>query len=314
MTAATENIKYKKRKMRVDKLWPYIFVLPFILLYALFNLYPIIYSFFISLTNWDGISEKTFIGFKNYFSIFTSDPYFFKSIWNTVLIMLQSTPFVIIFGLILAAFMFNLSVGRQAFQTITFLPYITTPVAIGFIFAFLFDWQTGIINNILIHTGLLKEGVNWLGDARYARLVVAIMIIWKYTGYHMVVYLSGLSSISPELYEAAKVDGSSQLNTFFRITVPLLQPITVFLVITDIIGGLQMFDEPSLMFSGWIGGGAAGGPERSCLTAIWNFYDVTFKSTSRFGYGAAIAYSLFMIIIIFSFAGFKLTNRREKSC
>jgi multiple sugar transport system permease protein/cellobiose transport system permease protein len=208
--------------------------------------------------------------------------------------MLMSTPFVIIFGLLLAVFLFNITKGRSFFQTVNFIPYITTPVAIGLIFAFLFDWSSGTVNKILMSAGVLEQGINWLGEPLYARIVVAIMIIWKYTGYHMAIYLTGLSTISQDLYEAAKVDGSSPVNTFFKITVPLLAPITMFLVLTDIIGGLQMFDEPKLLFSDT----AVGGP------------DVTF-STSRFGYGSAVSFSLFLIIIIFTLVAYKFMNKER---
>lgn len=293
--------------------WPYIFIVPYIVLYAAFSLFPILYSFVISLTSWEGIGEKTFIGFKNYITIFTQDPYFFKSVLNTGIIMLLSTPIVIILGLVIANLLFGMVKGRSFFQTVNFLPYITTPVAIGLIFSFLFDWRTGIVNGILKFLSIIpEEGINWLGDAGLARVVLALLIIWKYLGYHIVVYLSGLSSISPELYEAAKVDGSSGFNTFFKITVPLLRPVTVFLIITDLIGGLQMFDEPVQLLSGW-GQYSAGGPGRSCLTAVWYFYDVTFKSTSRLGYGSAVAYSLFLIIIVVSVIGFKITEKKEEN-
>ncbi|WP_240050763.1 carbohydrate ABC transporter permease [Metabacillus litoralis] len=300
------NVSRTRRFTISIKAWPYLFLSPFLLFYLAFNIFPIIYSFYISFTSWDGFSEKTFVGFDNYIRVFTQDPSFWKSVWNTLLIMLMSTPFVIIFGLLLAVFLFNITKWRSFFQTINFIPYITTPVAIGLIFAFLFDWSSGTVNHLLMSTGLIKEGINWLGEPMYARIVVALMIIWKYTGYHMAIYLTGLSTIPQELYEAAKMDGSSAVNTFFKITIPLLAPITMFLVLTDIIGGLQMFDEPKLLFTDT----AVGGPERSVLTAIWHFYDTTF-ATSRFGYGAAVSFSLFLIIIIFTLISYKFLNKKE---
>ncbi|WP_227522110.1 carbohydrate ABC transporter permease [Bacillus solitudinis] len=292
------------------KVWPYIFLSPFIICYLAFNIFPIFYSFVISFTRWDGFSEKLYVGFDNYIRVFTQDPYFWKSVWNTLLIMMMSTPFVIIFGLLLAVFLFNISKGKSFFQTVNFIPYITTPVAIGLIFAFLFDWSSGTVNTILLNLGVVDQGINWLGEPLYARIVVALMIVWKYTGYHMAIYLTGLSTIPQELYDAAKVDGSSPVNTFFKITVPLLAPITLFLVLTDIIGGLQMFDEPKLLFSGSGGTSAVGGPERSVLTVIWHFYDVTF-TTSRFGYGAAVSFSLFLIIIVFSIVSYKFMSKER---
>jgi len=292
------------------RLWPYIFLAPFIVLYLSFHIYPILYSFFTSFTSWDGVGAKKFVSLDNYMTVLTKDPYFWKSIGNTLLIMLMSTPVVILLGLLLANFLFQLTRGRSFFQTINFLPYITTPVAIGLIFAFMFDWTAGAVNVFLINLGILQEGINWLGEPLYARIVVSTMIIWKYTGYHMAIYLAGISAISPDLYEAAKVDGSSSFHTFVKITVPLLAPITMFLILTDLIGGLQMFDEPRLLFSN--SGAAVGGPERSLLTAVWHYYDVTFAS-SRFGYGSAVAFTLFLIIIGFTLLSYKFMGRGERS-
>lgn len=291
--------------------WPYLFLAPFILCFLAFQMYPILYSLFASFSNWDGIGEKRFIGLKNYIRVFGEDPYFWKSVGNTLLIMLMSTPFVIVFGLVLAVLLFRLVKGRSFFQTVNFIPYITTPVALGLIFDLMFDWSSGTVNIILIRLGLIDDGINWLGEAFTARLVVALMIIWKYTGYHMAIYLAGLSTIPPDLYEAARVDGSGPVNTFFRITLPLLMPVTIFLILTDLIGGMQMFDEPHLLFTNPGGVSTVGGPDRAVLTVVWHFYDVTFAG-SRFGYGSAVAFSLFLLIFLFTMFGYKLLNRGEK--
>ncbi len=292
------------------RLWPYLFLAPFLLVYLSFNLYPIFYSLLTSFTKWDGIGAKTYVGLDNFIAVVGKDPYFWKSIGNTLLLMAMSTPFVILFGLLLANALFQLNRGRSLVQTVNFLPYITTPVAIGLIFAILFDWTSGTVNVLLMKSHLIQEGINWLGEPLYARLVVAFMIIWKYTGYHMAIYLAGMSTISPELYEAAKVDGSSPFHSFRKITVPLLAPITLFLVLTDLIGGLQMFDEPRLLFANI--GAPVGGPERALLTAVWHYYDVTFSSM-RFGYGSSVAFTLFLVIIGFTLVGYAFMGRKERT-
>jgi cellobiose transport system permease protein len=298
--------------MRISlKVWPYLFLSPFLLLYIAFQIYPIVYSFMTSFTAWDGFGEKRAVGFENYIRIFTEDPYFWKSVGNTLLIMLMSTPVVILLGLLMAVFLFHLSRGKSFFQTVNFIPYITTPVAIGLIFALMFDWSSGIVNTTLKNMGILEKGINWLGEPVYARLVIALMIIWKYTGYHMAIYLAGITAIPHDMYEAAKVDGSSVINTFFKITVPMLAPITIFLVLTDLIGGMQMFDEPQLLYTGGGGSTLVGGPDRSVLTVVWYFYDVTF-STSRFGYGSAVSFSLFLLILLFTFFSYKFLNKEDR--
>lgn len=297
------------------KHWPYIFLMPFFICYFVFNLYPVLFSFFVSLTDWDimNMGQIEFIGLTNYIKLLTDDPYFFRSIWNTFLFMIGYIPISIILGLLLAVSIFNLSKFKKIFQTLNFLPYITTPVAIGFIFSFMFDWSNGLVNKFLVYIGVFSDGVNWLGNPELARLVVILMIFWKNFGYYFIVYLSGLTSIPAELKEAATVDGASKWQNFYYITLPLLKPITIFLVVTSIINGFQLLDEPMMLFGGGLAGGAGsvvGGPERSALTTIWYFYDTAFSSSAKLGYGAAITYTLFVIILFFSFISFKLIYRK----
>ena len=296
--------------MKNIKKWPYIFITPYFLIYFSFGLFPVLFSLYISFTDWDGIGKMKFVGFGNYLKLFSTDPYFLKSILNTLILMIGYLPVLLIGGLLLAVALFNKKIkGRQYYQLANFLPYITTPVAIGIIFLLLFDWQTGTVNKLLVHSGLVSEGVNWLGNVWTARLVVVLMATWKYMGYCMVFYLAGLTNISVDIYEAAFVDGSGPVNTFFKITLPLLRPIIVFLLITSIIGGFQLMEEPMLLMGSTGFGGYAGGPERSCLTAVWNLYDTAFGSTMRYGFAAAISYGLFIFISLFSIVGMKITNR-----
>ena len=294
-----------KGNKKYSVFWPVVFIAPFIIFFFTFNLFPIIYSFFLSFTDWNGIGEKVFVGLDNYIRIFTKDTTFLKSLWNTLYIMVLGFPISVFLGLLIAAFLSNLKKFRNLFQTINFLPYITTPVAIGLIFTFLFDWNTGIINRIIEFFG--GEGINWLGNAKFAPVVIGIMIIWKCTGYYMALYLAGITSISTDIYEAAKV-----VKTFFKITMPLLKPITIFITITSLIYALQLFDEPNLMFNVSTTS-IIGGPDRSCLTMVWNFYDVAFGSTARLGYGSAVSSTLFIIIVAASLIGMRFMNRKEEN-
>lgn len=299
-----------KGNKKYSVFWPVVFIAPFIIFFFTFNLFPIIYSFFLSFTDWNGIGEKVFVGLDNYIRIFTNDTTFLKSLWNTLYIMVLGFPISVFLGLLIAAFLSNLKKFRNLFQTINFLPYITTPVAIGLIFTFLFDWNTGIINRIIEFFG--GEGINWLGNAKFAPVVIGIMIIWKCTGYYMALYLAGITSISTDIYEAAKVDGAGTVKTFFKITMPLLKPITIFITITSLIYALQLFDEPNLMFNVSTTS-IIGGPDRSCLTMVWNFYDVAFGSTARLGYGSAVSSTLFIIIVAASLIGMRFMNRKEEN-
>lgn len=300
------------RKRNPLRKWPYIFVAPFVITYLLFYLYPMLFSFGISLTDWTAVDmdTKNFVGINNYIRVFTDDPMFWKSVLNTIKIMLIAMPLTIIAGLLMAVLMFNIIKCRQFIQTVNFLPYITMPVAIGLIFANMFNMNIGPVNQILEKLGILKEGLNWLGDSRYAFWVVILMCMWKNFGYFMVIYLSGLSTISGEYYDAAKVDGANAVQRFFKITLPLLRPITTFVIVQGAIGGFQLFDEAKNLVSG-AGSNIVGGPGRSLLTIVWYFYDTSFQNNSRYGYGAAIAFSMMLIIGLISLINVSLLNRRE---
>ena len=292
--------------------WPVIFATPFLTAYGLFMLFPMLYSFYLSLFEYNGIVEKHFVGFSNYINLFTKDKLFLKSILNTVFIMLISLPVNLILGLVVAYLLFSLVRGRRVFQVVNFLPYITTPVAIGFIFSYIFDWNSGILNGLLTHFGILEENYFWLQQPWSARLIVALMIVWRNFGYCMMIYLSGMTAIDQDIYEAAAIDGAGKLKTFFAIVVPLLKNVSVFLLITAMIGGFQMFDEPVQLYSGWSAASrSVGGPEYSVLTVIWKFYDDSFGSSTRLGYGAAIAYTLFLIIGACSLFSFFWSNRKD---
>ena len=272
--------------------WPIFFLAPFFVCFIVLSIFPIFYSFFISLTDWTGISEKRFIGFQNYLEIIVSDINFRKSIGNTFYMILIANSLTLILGLLLANFLFGLKRGRTVFQTINFLPYVTAPVALGLIFKFLFDWKYGTVNKILMILGISSEGINWFGMPQAAPWVIIILIVWKYVGYYMAIFLAGLSSVPGELYEAAVVDGAGKIAVFFRITIPMLRPVLTFAGVTSLIGGLQIFDEPYMMYP------AYGGPDRSVLTVVWHFYISTFRNQFRMGYGAAVAFLLFFIIAI----------------
>ncbi len=300
----------KRRKFTFRKLWPYLLCLPFIIAYLVFNIFPTGYSLYISFFDWNGISEKVFVGLQNYMDLLTKDVLFFKSVYNTVIMMIISIPGQIILGLLLAQFIFNLSRGKRLYETIVFLPYIISPVICGIIFIYLFDWHTGYINDILDKLGLFSQ-TYWLQSPGLSKIIIAIMTIWRQTGYCMVIYLAAMTSISQDIIEASKIDGANSIQSFFHITIPQLNNITVFLVLTSIINGLQMFEMPKLLYGGTgMQLGTVGGPNQSALTIIWKFYDNAFGSGLRIGYGAAISYLLFIIIIIFTVAPSMLKRKK----
>ena len=300
--------------MRTTTVWAYVFCLPFVGAYSVFQLYPTVYSLVLSFYDWTGIGQPTYVGLKNFIQLFTVDKLFIRSLGNTLLLMGLSTPITVALGLLLANTMFNIRRGRIGYQTINFFPYITTPVAIGFIFSYLFDWQSGYINQLLMGLGIIQEPIFWLQDPTASQLIVVLMIVWRYLGYYMTLYLAAMTALPQDVYEAAKVDGAGKTRTFFSITMPMLRNMTVFLVLTSMIGGLQMFEEPLLLFSGWanMGNGATGGPGNAVLTTVWKFYNDAFRLDFKLGYGSAIAYSLFIIIAIAVLLGYWLSKRGKK--
>lgn len=308
------NKKKKSALHKVNK-WPYLFSAPFLIVYFLFSLYPMLYSLELSFFDWNGIGTKTFIGLKNYINLFTKDPLFFKSLKNTIILMAFSTPITVFLGLTVAYLLFDIGRGKRLYQTVNFFPYITTPVAIGFIFSYLFDWQSGYVNKILVWLGILDEPFFWLGSETASKVLIVVMVVWRWLGYYMTIYLAAMTSMPMEVYEAAAVDGASNLKIFTKITIPMLKGTTRFLIITSVIGGLQMFEEPRLLFSGWaaLGNGQTGGPGYTALTMVWKFYNDSFNLDSRLGYGASIAYTLFVVIMLFTIVGFKISGRGNRN-
>ncbi len=306
--------KVKNHALRKKNKWPYIFCAPFLIAYFSFSLFPMLWSFQLSFFDWNGIGEKIFVGVRNYVNLFTKDALFLKALKNTVILMAFSTPITVLLGLGVAYLLFDIRRGKRLYQTVNFFPYITTPVAIGFIFSYLFDWQSGYVNKLFEAVGLLDEPFFWLGSEIASKVIIVIMVVWRYLGYYMTIYLAAMTSMPMEVYEAAAVDGANRFQIFTKITIPMLKGTTRFLIITSMIGGLQMFEEPKLLFSGWaaLGSGQTGGPGNTALTVVWKFYNDTFNLDTKLGYGSAIAYSLFVIIMIFSVIGFKISGRRDK--
>jgi ABC-type sugar transport system permease subunit len=287
------------------KLIPYTMLAPYFFVYLSFSLFPIVFSLVISFSKWDGFSAATFVGFINYIRVFTKDKFFYQSLKNTVLILSFTTPSLIVLGLLTANFVKDfLGKTRNIVQLFNFLPYITTPVAIGIIFQMMFDWKTGIINLLLGKVGF--PTIYWLGLPSASRAVVVFMDIWRQYGYVMVIFLSGLATIPDELYEAARIDGAKWHHTFFRITIPMLRSIFVFIITTTVINGFRLFDEPQMLFTGT--SQPLGGPERAVMTMVMRFYEASFVSFD-FGYGSALAYVLFIIIAVVSYGIIRLLNR-----
>jgi cellobiose transport system permease protein len=286
-------------RKRSEYLSLYIAIAPFYILFAIFGVFPIIFSLYLSFQNWDGIGDMRFVGLAQY-EFLISDPAFWKSLINTFQIWFISTIPMLAIALVLA-FMLNQQIrGKSAYRLAFFVPNVTSIVAIAIIFGSIFANQFGLINAILEALPGL-DTVQWLNTPWGIKVAIAAMVIWRWTGYNAIIYLAGLQAIPTELYEAARVDGASWVQVFFRITVPLLRPVILFTVITSTIGGLQLFTEPQVLL------GNTGGVGNEGQTMVLYLYQQAF-AFNQFGYGAAIGWALFVVMIIFSFVNWRLVQ------
>ncbi|HMO59325.1 MAG TPA: sugar ABC transporter permease [Roseiflexaceae bacterium] len=277
--------------------WAYVFISPFYLLYAVFGMFPLAYGIWLSFHKWDGISPMQWVGLANYTKLLLDDIWWY-SIYNTVWLFFAATVPQIILALILA-FIINSNYikGKDLFRAAYFMPIVASSVAVSLLFVSLFGQRYGLLNYFTSMVGLPQ--IDWLGDRNWLKPSMAIVIVWQWTGYTMIIFLAGLQSINTELYEAARVDGAETRDVFWKITMPLMRPVILFQVVLAIIGAMQNFDIP-VMLAGGTQSSSPGGTDRSGLVAMVNLYWTAFKYT-EFGYAAAMGFLLFVLIITFSY-------------
>lgn len=297
--------KYSKRQ----QIAPYFFCAPYFLIFTTFALFPIVFSIYIAMTDWSGVSKPVFVGLSN-FAVLLKDSRFYLSLLNTIVFMIMIIPVQLLIGFVLAVLLTHKRVpGKKAFRLMNFLPYLTTPIALGIIFGLLFDSNFGMVNELLRTIGL--PAPRWTTSAIPAKSLVALLTIWRYAGYTSILFMAGITNINTDLYEACQIDGGSYFTIIRRIIIPLLKPVSIFVAITTIIGCFQIFEEPYMIFA-VVAGKVVGGPENSVLTGMWYFYDSAF-SKFKFGYGSAIGMGLFIVIAIISFTANKLMHGKEEN-
>ncbi len=275
--------------------WPYVFISPFFILFTIFKLFPYLYAFFLSFNQWDGISPMKWVGLGNYQRLM-GDAVWWQSVYNSIwLLVVTSINLVLALAL---AFILNsgLIKFKELYRAAFFAPIVASSVAVALLFTALFGLHYGLLNYVLGWVGV--GPIDWLGNPRWVKPSIALVVIWRTFGWNTVMYLAGLQSIPTDLYEAARVDGARWTDIFLRITIPLLRPVITFTVILTIIGGLQLFEEP-LMLCGGTTVSAPGCTNLSGLTVIVNLYNTAFNYV-QFGYAAAMSVALFVIIIVFS--------------
>ncbi len=266
----------------------WLFLAPAVILIIIFMFYPIIQSFVSSFQS--GIGEgMSWAGVANYKRMFL-DPKLKKAIINTFIFALWQVPIMLGMALFLAAVLNSSRLRfKPVFRTLLFLPCTMSLVAYAIVFKLMFA-TNGIINDLLLKIGVIDQAINFLGDAFWAKVVLILSLIWRWVGYNMIFYVTGLTNIDQSLYEAAQIDGASPVQAFRYITVPLLKPVILLTVIMATNGNLQLFDEPYNL--------TAGGPGNVTISISQYIYEAAFKSVPNFGYACAIGFTLMVVIAV----------------
>jgi len=305
--AARSRRTVRSRLHRVDsKASPYLYISPFFVLFGLFGLFPLGYTAWVALTDRTLLDpHASFVGLDN-FSALIHDSYFWNAVENTLGIFLISTIPQLAFALFLAYLLNTKLRARTFFRMFVLLPQVTSLVAVALIFTQLFSHDYGLFNYVLGQFGIDK--VNWEAGRLSSWVALSTMVIWRWTGYNALIYLAAMQAIPEELYEAAAVDGARRWRQFIHVTVPMLRPTIIFTVIVSTIGGLQLFTEAYLFQPR--PGIATGGSGRQYQTIVMYLYEKAFGSTQfKFGYAAAIAWCLVLLIAVFSLVNYLVVSR-----
>ena len=281
----------------------YLFILPHMLFFLAFVVWPVIFGFWISFHSWEIISpRKPFIGLGNYEELLMDD-IFFRSLWNTVRFAGFTVAGETIFGLAAALLVNQRFPGRTAVRIIVFAPRVLSVATMGIIWQWMMNRDWGFINYVLSLFGI--SGINWL-DRHWVVPSMAGSTVWWVIGFAMIIYLAGLQNIPEHLYEAARIDGASEWQQFRSITLPLLAPTTLFVVVTSFIAHMQFFGQVLTMTTG--GGLQPGGPDYASISVVMYLVDNAFRYY-RMGYASAMAFALAGMIIVITVIQFRLLNK-----
>ena len=292
---------------------PYVLLSPFVILFAVFGVFPLVFSLYLAFQSWEptsGLATMKFVGLGN-FAFSLQDEWFWKSLKNTAWLAVASGVPQHLVAIPLAVFIHNaFGRARNAVVGAYFLPYITSTVAIAIMFSSLFSTDYGLVNQALGALarvpglgGLFPaEPVDWLGRPENIKPAIAMIVFWRYVGFNVVLYLAALQTIPKDLYEAATMDGAGRLQQFFFITLPSLKPMIFFGVTLSVIGGLQLFEEPFILTGG------RGGSDQSGMTTAIYLYRMAFDFND-FGAASAMSWLLFFVVVALTW----LTNRAFRS-
>ena len=279
------------------------FVIPFFILFFVFQLYPILYTFFLSFNKFDGFSEPVFLGLGHYKRILT-DKAFLLAFTNTWRMWGVNIVLQLFFAFLFAALLTNIRLRIKCvgfFRAVFFLPNIVTAVSLSLLFGVLLGYPNGAVNQLLYGDETARY-INWLGDANRARFIISLIQTWVWFGSTMIILMAGILGVPRTFYEAAEMDGANGVRQFFSITMPVIKPILLFVAVTSIVGGMQLFDIPAILTSG--------GPGNATKTTVMYIYETGF-AFDRFGYASALSYVLFIILALCSFITFRTMNKKN---
>ena len=298
-TVLNEKLGKRKKRRISREHWGYYFLIPFALAFLIFGLYPILYVLYLSFTSYDGWGSPEVIGLANYRRVVV-DKVFYRALGNTLIMWIFAVipQFALAFSMA-ALFSYNRVKYRGFFRAVYYLPRLVTAVSIAALFQQFLGAPFGSLNQILMGINVIDSPIRFLADIKIARGSVSFINWWIFWGNTMIMIMAGMTAISPSLYEAAKIDGASSWKIFWRITFPLLKPVSIFIFINSLLGGLQSFDVQLILSS-------AGGTRRGLETVVMLMQNRAF-SVGDIGYASAIAFYLFLFIAIFS--SFALVSR-----
>ena len=304
----------KKKSIKNYNRAGYLFVLPFVIVFLIFNVYPVLRTLYLSFTNAKiaGVGKIQWVWFDNYIRVIT-DKFFWRALGNTLRIwgvnIVLQLGLAFLLTIIFSDIKYKIK-GLGIFRVIYYLPNLIAATSVAFLFKTLLDWRYGTFNQIIYQVfkffGKSYNPIDWLGTAAHAGSTIAVISAWMWFGNSFIMLMAGVQGISKDYFEAAAIDGAGRWTVFGKITLPLLKPILLYVAITSLIGGLQMFDLPYLMAD------KASASYNSVQTAVMYLYKFGFETgTTQTGYASTIAYILFLIILTVSVVQFKLFNKED---
>ncbi len=293
-----------QRLLHSQAFWGFVFIGPATIGLLAFVVLPVLASFVLSFTDWDGSASISFIGFANFSTLF-QDAVYLKAMRTTGIYALIAVPLTVAASIVVAALLDQRIAGRNVYRTIFFIPSITMPIAIAVVWKWLYNSSTGLINFLLGLVGI--DGPSWLTDPNVILWSVIIISVWAGIGTNMIILLAGLQGISESYYEAARIDGASAWRRFLTITVPLLSPTIFFVTVTSFISSFQVFDLVYIFASNSSSGGG-GVLLEATRTAVYSIYQNGFQFF-KIGYASAQAWVLFLVILLITLVQLRLQKR-----